>query len=257
MRRSDVKPNNAPIAARNWALFLDFDGTLTEIAPTPAQVAVDPALPATLKALHEALGGALALISGRPVSELDALLGMTLPAAGVHGLERRLPGHEIWFEPVDKSSLAHVRARLEAFAATDLRLFLEEKHGALALHFRQAPELEIACYNHIEAALRDAPGIRLVAGKMVLEARSAAANKGHAIEAFMAAPPFRGRVPVFIGDDLTDEDGFAAVNKMKGVSLKIGSGETVAQYRLGGVADLLGWLKEAAARLGAVRAWKT
>ncbi|WP_372069808.1 trehalose-phosphatase (plasmid) [Tistrella mobilis] len=203
----------------DWALFLDVDGCLVDIAPTPDAVVVEPGLPALLDRLTARFGGALALVSGRPLAELEQLFHPARPAAaGQHGLEWRgrppLPRPE-GFEALD--------APLQAFAEAHPGVLLERKSHGFALHYRAAPAagagaLALAC----RLAATTAPELRVMPGKMVVELRMAGADKGTAIRAFMEAPPFRGRVPVFAGDDVTDEDGFAMVNAMGGHSIRVG-----------------------------------
>jgi trehalose 6-phosphate phosphatase len=213
------------------AVFLDFDGTLVDIAPQPEAVIVPPALVATLEQLHAYLGGALALISGRPLEQIDAFLKpLLLPAAGVHGAERR--GTDGKVSLLSTHPLELVEATASSLARDDHRLRVETKRGSLALHYRQAPELECACLRAMQGAVEQSPGLTLLRGKMVVEAKPGGASKGAAIEAFMAEPPFAGRTPVFVGDDITDEVGFATVQRMKGLGVKVGEGASVAWQRI-------------------------
>lgn len=228
-----------------WSLFLDFDGTLTEIAETPDTVAVDGELREVLMRLRDALGGALAVVSGRPIAELDALLApATLALAGLHGLEWRARDGRVSRRSGDLGDLGGLRDRLAPLAAADERIVLEDKGLSLALHYRRAPEREHELRELFTALVGAIPGYHVLEGKMVLEAKPESIGKGHAIEALMAAEPFRGRRPVFAGDDVTDEDGFAVVESMGGISIKVGKGKTRAQYRTDSVASLLAWLRE-------------
>ena len=224
-----------------WALFLDFDGTLTEIADAPHLVDVDQRLPMLLSRLQEKLGGALALVSGRPLAKLDDLTGIAFSGAGVHGLELRRPGER---EASRAASLEteRVKPALQALVQGQKGLFLEEKSAALALHYRAVPEAGSHLLDAVNQVIADFPELGLVRGKMVIEVKPKAANKGTAIRSFMAEAPFAGRTPVFAGDDVTDEDGFRAVNEMAGLSVKVGEGESAATHRLAGVADVLAWL---------------
>ena len=229
------------------ALFLDFDGTLIDIASCPARVRVPPELPRLLLKLRKERGGALAVLSGRPLAELDRLLAPWRgAAAGLHGSERRRADGQIACGPDARTAraLSRLRPRLEAFAARDPRLFLEDKGGALALHCRSVPQYEAELRALGESVEREEGGaLRVIAGKMVIEFASARADKGAAIEAFLREPPFRGRVPVFLGDDVTDEDGFAAVNRRGGISIRVGPPqETQARFRLHSVGAVLSWL---------------
>lgn len=213
------------------AVFLDFDGTLVDIAPQPEAVIVPPALIATLEQLQHYLGGALALISGRPIEQIDAFLKpLVLPAAGVHGAERRTAGGVVSLLNTPPLDLAEQAA--QAIAHADARMRVERKRGSVALHYRQAPEREAECVAAMQRAVDESPGLTLLRGKMVVEAKPGGASKGAAIEAFMAEEPFAGRTPVFVGDDITDEVGFATVQRMKGLGVKVGEGSTAAWQRI-------------------------
>lgn len=238
-----------PAPHHDWALFLDFDGTLTELAPHPDAVRIDPALPGVLETIFTELDGALAVVSGRPLTEIDRYLRVKLPAAGVHGLElRERPGATV-HPPAELHLIARLKARLADFVAADKRLFLEEKPGALALHFRQAPDRAAECARLMAEATADLEGIHVLKGKMVLEAKPSRVNKGHAIETMMKEPPFFGRVPVFAGDDTTDEDGFRVVNALGGISIKIADGPSLARHRVEDVQGFINWLKHVASVL--------
>lgn len=246
---AQVTGHALPEPRHDWALFLDFDGTLTELAPHPDAVRIDPALPALLETIFSELDGALAVVSGRRLAELDRHLRVRLPAAGVHGLELRERPGAIVHPPAEALLIARLKARLAGFVAADDRLLLEEKPGALALHFRQAPDKAAECVRLMEEATADLEGIHVLKGKMVLEAKPARVNKGHAIETMMKEPPFIGRVPVFAGDDTTDEDGFRIVNALGGISIKIADGDTLARYRMDDVQGFINWLKHVASVL--------
>lgn len=239
-----VTGEELPAPDTAWAYFLDVDGTLVELAPSPSAVHVQAGTKDLLHGLHLATGGAVALISGRSLRDIDLLFrGPPLPAAGQHGLERRNGRGDVWKLHVSGDSLSLARARMTAIASRHLGLFVEDKELSLALHFRAAP--------HLEAALRDAmsalvgelgDGYVVQPGKLVLELRPVGSDKGQAIAAFMAEVPFRGRVPVFIGDDATDEHGFAVVNAMHGHSLKVGEGPSIARWRVPDVRAVARWL---------------
>jgi len=239
--------STAPPAPRlDWAYFLDVDGTLVEIAETPERVVVAPGLAGVLQALHAACGGALALVSGRPIADLDRLFRpLALPAAGIHGLERRRGDGTV--ERAAGESVADLHPKLAAFAAQDPRLRIEDKGASLALHYRAAPELA----EKVGGFARDLDeggdgGLRVLHGKMVVEFYRHRADKGQAIAAFMAEPPFRGRRPVFAGDDVTDEYGFRAIREMCGIAIRVGrEGESAAPFRLPSVAALHQWLRSA------------
>lgn len=245
-------PTALPAPQPDWALFFDFDGTLADIASSPCGVRVDPRLAPALAALSQALDGAVALVSGRPLEQLDALLApLVLPAAGLHGLERRRTDGTVARGASPMAALDAARKRLQAFTATAPGVLMEDKGLSLALHYRAAPAREADCRRVISEALAaGGAGLHLLEGKMVLELKPDAADKGTAIEAFLAEPPFAGRVPAFVGDDRTDEDGFAVVNRRGGVTVRVGDGApTSARWRVDTVAELLAWLTTAPAAI--------
>jgi trehalose 6-phosphate phosphatase len=230
------------------ALFLDFDGTVVDIAPQPGAVVVPHGLVDVLGALGERLGGGLALISGRPIEQIDAFLRpLRLPAAGVHGLERR--GADGTMTLLSTHPLQRVEEAAGALADKFPQLLIETKRGSVALHYRQAPELAALCLETMKAAVAESPGLTLLPGKMVLEAKPGGTSKGVAIEAFLKEPPFAGRRPVFIGDDLTDEVGFSLVQRLGGIGVKVGEGASVAWHRLASPNALRSELQRSAAAL--------
>ena len=238
-----------PEPSLNWALFLDFDGCIVDIAPTPEAVDVPECLPSLLVALREALGGAVAIVSGRPIEQIDGFLGTSVPAvAGLHGLERRTADGEIVRPPSPRIDLHVIRAQLEEFAAKHPGVFVEDKKYTLGLHYRLAPSLRDDCRDVLSAALKDTPqGWQVVEGKFVFEIRPCEYDKGTAVEAFMGEAPFRGRTPVFCGDDVTDEDGFEVVNARGGVSIRVGEGSaTRAAVQVDTVGELRDWLTRVA-----------
>ena len=219
------------LSAPGTAVFLDFDGTLVDLAPTPDGVRVAPGVIEALALLAERHGGALALVSGRPVAQIDAMLApLVLPVAGAHGVERR--GAEGALHVAVTPDVSPVLARARALAALYPGLLVEHKRGAVALHYRLAPHLEQLCLQEMTAAVQACPGVLLLHGKMVLEAKPAATDKGGAIAAFMQESPFAGRRPVFAGDDTTDEAGFAFVQQAGGQGVKVGSGPSAATLHL-------------------------
>ena len=213
------------------ALFLDFDGTLVDIAEQPHDVEVPSGLVQTLMSLNDYLEGAVAVVSGRPISQIDDFLRpLQLAAAGVHGAERRSASGEmtlLWTPALDV-----VEQAARELAAHNAGLLVESKRGSLALHYRQAPELEALCLSTMQDAVRESPGVTLLKGKMVVEAKPDGATKGGAIESFLREPPFAGRTPLFVGDDITDEVGFASVQRVGGLGVKVGEGSTVAWQRI-------------------------
>lgn len=228
------------------ALFLDFDGTLAAIAPRPDAVVVEAWLVPLLERLHAVLGGALALVSGRPIAELDALVApLALPAAGVHGAERRDAQGR-----VQRSELVVPRAlrwRAQRLVRLDAGLELEDKQAALALHWRRAPGYGDLCLRALRAAAQPHPDWRVLHGKSVAEVKPAGIGKGHAVQAYCAEAPFAQRLPVFVGDDATDEDGFAAVQAAGGYGIKVGEGTSVARHRLADTQAVRRWLLDSLA----------
>jgi trehalose 6-phosphate phosphatase len=241
--------NFVDILSPACALFLDFDGTLVDIAPQPEEVVVPSGLVPTLAGLQTCLGGAVALISGRPIAQIDDFLApLRLPTAGVHGAERRRADGQI--ELLATHPLQQVEDAAQALARAHPGLRVEIKRGSVALHYRQMPQLEGACLRAMQEAVEQSPGLTLLRGKMVAEAKPGGASKGKAIEAFLQEPPFRGRTPVFIGDDVTDEVGFSTVQRLGGLGIKVGEGETVAWQRMATPAVMRNQLENAvAARL--------
>lgn len=226
------------------AFFLDVDGTLLEIAETPSGVRVDAALIDMIRRLHACSGGAVALISGRRVVDIDALFpGLRLPLAGQHGIERRDAAGVVRSHPPEGVDWPWLKALVKGTFSTTQGLLVEDKGLTLAVHFRLNPAEE----GRVAAALRrivaDAgAALSLQPGKCVMEIKPAGRDKGTAIADFMAEAPFRGRRPVFIGDDVTDEYGFRMVNEMGGDSIKVGAGDSAARWRVPDVQAVRAWL---------------
>ncbi|MBX3646365.1 MAG: trehalose-phosphatase [Rhodocyclaceae bacterium] len=242
--------NRPPMAEVTQAFFFDVDGTLLEIAETPSGVRVEAELIATVRRLHECTGGAVAFISGRNVADIDALFpGLRLPIAGQHGLERRDASGSVHHHAPEGVDWPGLKARIHTAFADVEGLLLEDKGLSLAVHFRQQPALEgqvAETLRRLVAGAGDA--IKLQPGKCVLEVKPAGRDKGTAITDFMAEPPFAGRRPVFVGDDVTDEYGFRVVNDLGGDSVKVGEGNSAARWRLENVQAVRAWLADILAR---------
>jgi len=238
-------------AGPSWAFFLDVDGTLLEYADRPASVQVRSELAETLARLVRASDGAVALVSGRAVSDVDRLFApLILPAAGQHGAERRQADGSYHRHPVLPDALPHVVAELAGFIARHPGILLEDKGLSVALHFRLRPELrEIVEREVSRVAEMLGTAWSCQPGRLVYEILPGGRDKGVAIDDFMGEPPFVGRVAVFVGDDLTDEHGFTVVNRHGGLSVKVGTGETAAGWRLPDTVAVCRWLDMCARRL--------
>ncbi|HEY2463293.1 MAG TPA: trehalose-phosphatase [Steroidobacteraceae bacterium] len=242
MKRSPPPP------ALDWCLFLDVDGTLVELTDTPSQTAADPEINSLLRDVAERLGGAVALVSGRRIGTLDELFApLKLPAAGLHGVERRrADGSTLGANFVD-SQLDHARAAIKALVASHPGTLFEDKDRAIAVHFRLAPQSEqIVRESVVDIAKPLGSNYHIQAGKMVFEIKPRGFSKATAIQAFMKEPPFNGRRPVFVGDDLTDLDGFAMVEAHGGLSVGVGN-IVQGQFYLPDVAAVRMWLRQIAA----------
>jgi trehalose 6-phosphate phosphatase len=226
------------------ALFLDFDGTLVAIAETPEAIEVPSALVPLLSDLSDLLDGALAVVSGRQIDVLDRFLApLRLPAAGEHGVQRR--DAEGRMQEQRAPDLTLVLDTANELARVYEGLLVERKHAAIALHYRLAPQLEAVCRDALLRVIDGQPQLELLHGKFVFEVKPAGVNKGIAIDAFLREAPFAGRMPVFAGDDTTDESGFAIVQPRGGVAIKVGSGPSLALHRLDSPRAVFEWLVQA------------
>lgn len=214
-------PSPAPLP-RDACLFLDVDGTLLDIAPTPDAVRVPAGLPEALLAAERALGGALALVSGRAIADLDRIFApLRLRCSGAHGAEVRLGGAvEPRAEPVPPAAWAALRAALAPFPA----LITEDKGFSFAVHYRAAPELAAPLREALDgfAAARPELGLAVLPGHSVFELKRSGVDKGGAVAFFLRHPPFAGRRPVFVGDDVTDGPGLAAAAARGGLGYAVG-----------------------------------
>ena len=227
------------------ALFLDFDGTLVELAEVPDAIDVPRSLRPLLDRLALRLDGRFGVVSGRSLADLQRhLAGSAFAMAGSHGAELRYPdGTSV---PVEAPpGLAEVREQVLRFAEAE-RLLVEEKPAGLALHFRQAPQAAAAAEELFDRLARDT-GLELLRGKMVLELRAPGSDKGAALRRLMREPPFAGARPLFVGDDVTDEDAFEAAAALGGAGILVGPPRpTAARWRLEGVGAVAAWLEAAA-----------
>lgn len=240
-----MSPPERPGSHTRWAVFLDVDGTLLELAETPDRVRIPSVLPPLLAALDRLLGGALALVSGRSLADLDGLFApLRLAAAGVHGAELRLRDGTVHRVAVDVGVLDPVRHAFAAFAAEHPGVIMEDKGFGVTLHYRLAPTLadDVRVFGNDWAA-RIGDDFQLLEGKMIVELRVRAATKGTAVHRFLDVPPFAGCQPVYLGDDVTDEDAFSSVNALGGVSVQVGERQpSEARYRLASVSAVHAWL---------------
>ena len=244
LRRGLPPPLNGTVA-----LFLDIDGTLLDLALTPERVRVDGDIAWLLPALTHWLDGAVALITGRTIADADRLFpGLVLPVAGQHGAERRAADGTLRRHRRPPPEFVPLRRELERFVARHEGLLLEDKGATLAVHYRQTPTLASHVHRTLRTELMAVMGNgawRLQSGKGILEVRPDGRDKGRAIDEYMEEAPFRGRLPVFVGDDTTDEFGFEAVNRRHGWAIKVGRGPTHARYRLPHIAAVRRWLGDA------------
>jgi trehalose 6-phosphate phosphatase len=239
-----LPPTTLPEGLSRYAFFLDIDGTLIRFAVTPGRAYADPWLLEILRVLHEAAGGAVALVSGRTVDSIDRLFApLRFAAAGQHGAERRSGGGAMkWHAP----PAAHVEAArrcVTAWADGIDGLLVEDKGICVAVHYRQAPQRrdEVrGAFERCRGRAREAFDVQ--PGKMVFELRPAGIDKGTAIREFMREEPFAGRIPLFLGDDATDEHGFAAAVGLDGHAIKVGEEASVADWRLPDVGAVRAWL---------------
>jgi trehalose 6-phosphate phosphatase len=239
-------PLPSPALLDDASLFLDFDGTLVEIAERHDGVVVDAALPALIPALAKRLGGRLALVSGRPADELLGYLALDPAAPGVaiagsHGLERIAPDGARE-QPGDAAAVTRAIAMLEDGVAALSGVVIERKPFGAAVHYRAAPE-HASASDTLAGQVAARTGLELQRGKMVAELRLGGADKGSAVDHLMAIPPMPGTRPVFVGDDLTDEAGFRAAIALGGAGVLVGEREdSAATFALPDVAAVRDWL---------------
>lgn len=247
LARVSVRRGTPPDLLCECALFLDIDGTLIDLAPTPEHVLVDDDIARLLPALGRLLGGAVALITGRTIRDADALFpGLGFPVAGQHGLERRSADGVLHAHGEGPPGYNWLNGELKALCERHDGLWLEAKGATLGLHYRLAPGLASYVHRTVRALVSTlgAAGAewKLQPGKSIIEIKPAGRDKGAAILDYMAEPPFAGRLPVFVGDDRTDEFGFTAITVLGGWAVKVGPGKTHANHRLRDVAAVRRWL---------------
>jgi trehalose 6-phosphate phosphatase len=233
LSRYDFSPVDIPQVNANWAVFLDFDGTLVDLAAQPDRAQLVPSVRYAVLSLFHNLGEAVAVVTGRHLADIDRHIGLPdLPLAGSHGLEirslRKNSPSIAHLSPV----VAAATAAVNAFAATHPSLLVEQKPGGVVLNYHACPDMGNAVERAMTSIADQHSSMELLPGKMILELRPRGVTKGTAVDTYMAEAPFWGRTPVFIGDDRTDEDGFSAVQAIGGFGIKIGPGETAARYRL-------------------------
>lgn len=210
-----------PCLARDRALFLDLDGTLLDFAPTPAEVRPPVGLSTLLDELAAMRGGALAILSGRTLADIDRLTGTILPAGAEHGFVLRDNAGTIHKPIAATANRPEWRAALDSAAASMPGVVIEPKSSSLVAHFRRAPEHGARLRALVEGLIGEVPEIELLPANMAWEIRPRGAGKGRALEWFMARPPFAGRLPVFVGDDTTDEEAIAAAQALGGDGLHV------------------------------------
>lgn len=236
-------PTPPPLDPARHALFLDFDGTLVDLQDDPDAVALAPEELKILRRLAERMGGAFAIVSGRRIIDLDRFLApLEFSAIGVHGLERR----QKHGDPVERIEgpeiLDDVRDKLAPLIEANPRIRLEDKGVALVLHYRTAPDLAEACHAAMRRATAGRDDLRVMAGDNIVEVHPSGMDKGVALVAMMKDAPYAGRVPVYLGDDTTDEYALKRVVEAKGLAIKVGDKPSAAEYRLDGVASVHRWL---------------
>lgn len=243
--RSSLPPPPLPESGARWAILLDVDGTLLDFVDDPQGVVVSPSLLRLLHELHGALDGALALVSGRGLDELDRLFDRPRwAAAGLHGLELRHADGSFRRRSPLAAEQARMRAEVVALAARFDGVQLEDKLSAIALHCRHRPAQLAELHDAARVLVAQLHGYELQPGHQVLEFKPAGMNKGHAVHELLARHPFAGHLPVYLGDDLTDEHAFESINRTRGISVRVGQREpTQAHYSLASPAATEDWLQ--------------
>lgn len=227
------------------AILLDVDGTLLDIASTPSAIRVPPSLIHSLTRLQKRTRGALALISGRPLAELDRIFApLKVPAIGGHGAELRPHDNGDSEERQVDSLDGRLRTHLMNIAKVAPGILIEDKGYAIALHYRRSPKLERMLHKEVAAiCAKLAPaGVKVLCGKAVVEIKSGRFNKGTALRELMAQSPFRGRQPIFVGDDITDDDVFAVLPEFNGIGFSVGKASQGAVFTFASPREVRAWL---------------
>jgi len=232
-----------------FAILLDVDGTLLDIAPTPQAVVIPATLPQTLTAVRERVGGALALVSGRLISDIDTLFSpLRFPAVGGHGAEMRLRGRG---DTINQRAIPlepELRENLTVIAARHSGVLVEDKGSSVALHYRTAPKQGLGLVHdvkHAFAAWND-PLLEMLTGKAVIEIKHRGYNKGTGVRELMSHPPFNGRRPIFVGDDKTDEFAFAVMPEFNGIPISVGRRISWVEECFNSPSDVRAWLERLA-----------
>lgn len=251
VRETDFVDPLGGLAPETVALFLDIDGTILDIAPVPEAVKVPDGLSAALSTLYKALNGALAIVSGRSIRQIDQLFKpLVLPATGEHGFQmRRIPHEKIeLLQP--PTALNLLRPGVTELARQMPGVIPEYKTGTIAIHYRQVPKQAVPLREALDKMVEPyAQDYAIQTGKMVYEIKPRGVDKGRAITQMMMAPPFESRVPVFLGDDDTDEHGFEAVRRLNGRAVHVGAGHPAADTALANPAQVRAWLARLAEQL--------
>lgn len=244
MNNSDMRAP-PPLDVKQHALFLDLDGTLVDFAAHPEQVVASEDLRMLLQRLSDAMAGAIAIVTGRTIASADAVLdGALVHVAGVHGFERRASGATEQASPDLSTVMAAVAEARAMVAKGALNADIEDKGGALALHYRRIPEFADGV-RRTAAELAHRHGLNILEGKMVIELKLGGRTKADAVADFMRAAPFAGRTPIAVGDDVTDEDAFRAVTALGGQSILVGEQRaTAARWRLADTDAVRAWLQQ-------------
>lgn len=223
------------------ALFLDFDGTLAPLQDDPDSVVLPEGGAEILLGQFEVLSGALVLISGRSVQDLAVRVPSGVWRAGGHGLDICAPGDPVPENP--GSAPDGLKEQIAAIVSGVDGARMEDKGAVLAIHYRDAPTSGTQLRARLDKLITDYDGYKIQAGKMVLEAKPERAHKGRALSHLMTLEPFKGRVPIMVGDDTTDEDAMRVARSAGGIAIKVGRGPTVADFRVNDPSAIWTWLE--------------